>query len=104
MRDTREFGRRGQVDPYGAHSMLCHQLPFGGIGAFTADFFSVFDYVSPNVYFVADCNLGYQMIGVAKEVAKVMMCVFSQVLHPFRFARLAEGDLNLTSHSPFAWS
>ena len=126
------LGSEAQVDPYGpsspyytvkddfidywtaglAHclkrfegcSLAYHKAPSGGIGAFTADSFPVFDYVRPNVYFVADSNHGYKMIGVGKEVAKVLMGDFSPVLHPFRFARFAEGDLHPTSHSPYPWS
>ena len=36
----------------------------GGVGAFTADNFPVFDWVKPNVYAVLDSNHGYKMIGV----------------------------------------
>jgi hypothetical protein len=64
----------------------------------------VFDYMLPNVFVVADSNHGYKMIGVGKEVAKVLMGEHSPVLHPFRFSRYAEGDLHPTSHSPFPWS
>ena len=44
----------------------------GGVGAFTADNFPVFDWVKPNVYAVLDSNHGYKMIGVGREVAKVL--------------------------------
>jgi methylglutamate dehydrogenase subunit A len=126
------LGPDAQVDPYGAQSpyytvkddfvdywtaglahclerfegcsMAYHNAPSGGIGAFTADSFPVFDYMRPNVYFVADSNHGYKMIGVGKEVARVLMGEHSSVLHPFRFARFAEGDLHPTSHSPYPWS
>jgi hypothetical protein len=64
----------------------------------------MFDYMLPNVYVIADSNHGYKMIGVGKEVAKVMMGENSPVLHPFRFARFAEGDLHPVSHSPYPWS
>ena len=43
----------------------------GGVGAFTADNFPVFDYMRPNVYTILDSNHGYKMIGVGREVAKV---------------------------------
>ncbi len=126
------LGPQAEVDPYGAQSpyytvkddfvdyftaglahclerfeggsLVYHKAPSGGIGAFTADSFPVFDFVRPNVYFVADSNHGYKMIGVGKEVAKVMMGEHSRVLHPFRFSRFAEGDLHPTSHSPYPWS
>lgn len=85
-------------------SLAYHQAPSGGIGAFTVDNFPVFDYMLPNTFVVADSNHGYKMIGVGKEVAKVMMGERSAVLHPFRFSRYAEGDLHPTSSSPFPWS
>jgi glycine/D-amino acid oxidase-like deaminating enzyme len=85
-------------------SLAYHKAPSGGIGAFTADAFPVFDFMLPNVYVIADSNHGYKMIGVGKEVAKVLMGEHSAVLHPFRFARFAEGDLHPVSHSPFPWS
>jgi hypothetical protein len=68
------------------------------------DHFPVFNYMLPNVYVVADSNHGYKMIGVGKEVARVLMGKRSAVLHPFRFSRYAEGDLHPSSHSPFPWS
>jgi hypothetical protein len=81
-----------------------HHAPSGGIGAFTVDNFPVFDYMLPNAYVIADSNHGYKMIGVGKEVARVMMGEKSGVLHPFRYARYAEGDLHPVSSSPFPWS
>ena len=44
----------------------------GGVGCFTADSFPVFDYMRPNVYVIADSNHGYKMIGVGREVARVV--------------------------------
>ena len=87
----------------GAH-LVYHKVPSGGIGAFTADSFPVFDAMLPNVYVIADSNHGYKMIGIGKEVAKVMMGEHSSVLHPFRFARFTEGDLHPVSNSPYPWS
>jgi glycine/D-amino acid oxidase-like deaminating enzyme len=81
-----------------------HWAPSGGVGAFTADSFPVFDQMLPNVYVIADSNHGYKMIGVGKEVARVLMGEHSSVLHPFRFGRFAEGDLHPTSSSPYPWS
>lgn len=126
------IGPNAQVDPYGtassehvvgdeftdywtaglAHSMerfegchlAYHWAPSGGIGAFSADSFPVFDYMRHNVYIIADSNHGYKMIGVGKEVAKVMMGEHSDVLFPFRFERFATGDLHPKSNSPFPWS
>ncbi len=81
-----------------------HHAPSGGVGAFTADSFPVFDFMLPNVYVIADSNHGYKMIGVGKEVARVLMGEHSSVLHPFRFGRFAEGDLHPVSNSPYPWS
>jgi hypothetical protein len=74
------------------------------IGVFSVDSFPIFDYMLPNVYVVVDSNHGYKMIGVVKEVAKVMMGEYSHILHPFRFSRFAEGDLHPTSNSPYPWN
>jgi glycine/D-amino acid oxidase-like deaminating enzyme len=87
----------------GCH-MAYHRAPSGGIGAFSADSFPVFDYMKPNVYVIADSNHGYKMIGVGKEVARVMLGEDSSVLRPFRFVRFATGDLHPVSNSPFPWS
>lgn len=126
------IGTEAKVDPYGpaspyytvgddfvdywtaglAHCMerfegcsaAYHHAPSGGIGAFTVDSFPVFDYMLPNVYVIADSNHGYKMIGVGKEVSKVLMGESSAVLGPFRFSRYAEGELHPASSSPFPWS
>jgi glycine/D-amino acid oxidase-like deaminating enzyme len=76
----------------------------GGVGAFTADNFPVFDYVKPNVYGVFDSNHGYKMIGVGREVASVLLGDHSRLLYPFRFERFATGDLHPVSSSPYPWS
>jgi glycine/D-amino acid oxidase-like deaminating enzyme len=76
----------------------------GGVGAFTADNFPVFDWVKPNVYAVLDSNHGYKMIGVGREVAKVLLGDDAPLLHPFRFERFATGDLHPVSNSPYPWS
>ncbi len=82
-----------------------HRVPSGGIGCFTVDSFPIFDYAPgiPNVYVVADSNHGFKMIGVGKEVARVLMGEHSSVLHPFRYSRFAEGDLHPVSNSPYPW-
>ena len=72
----------------------------GGVGAFTADNFPVFDYVRPNVYGIFDSNHGYKMIGVGREVARVLLGDHSPLLYPFRFERFATGDLHPVSSSP----
>ena len=43
------------------------QVRSGGVGAFTADNFPVFDHMLPNVYVAADSNHGYKMIAVGRE-------------------------------------
>jgi glycine/D-amino acid oxidase-like deaminating enzyme len=76
----------------------------GGVGAFTADNFPVFDYVAPNVYAILDSNHGYKMIGVGREVAKALLGDTPPLLYPFRFERFATGDLHPVSNSPYPWS
>jgi glycine/D-amino acid oxidase-like deaminating enzyme len=76
----------------------------GGVGSFTADNFPVFDHVKPNVYGVFDSNHGYKMIGVGREVARVLVGERSPLLYPFRFERFEAGDLHPVSHSPYPWS
>jgi glycine/D-amino acid oxidase-like deaminating enzyme len=80
------------------------QARSGGVGAFTADNFPVFDYMRPNVYGIFDSNHGYKMIGVGREVAKVLAGEHSGLLYPFRFERFETGDLHPVSHSPYPWS
>jgi glycine/D-amino acid oxidase-like deaminating enzyme len=76
----------------------------GGVGAFTADNFPVFDYFRPNLYGIFDSNHGYKMIGVGKEVARVLLGEHSRLLYPFRYERFATGDLHPVSSSPYPWS
>jgi glycine/D-amino acid oxidase-like deaminating enzyme len=83
---------------------LYKQARSGGVGAFTADNFPVFDYMRPNVYTILDSNHGYKMIGVGREVAKVLLGEHSSLLYPFRFERFSSGDLHPVSHSPYPWS
>ena len=42
----------------------------GGIGAFTPDNVPIFDWITPNVYMIADSNHGFKMTGAGKLVAK----------------------------------
>jgi glycine/D-amino acid oxidase-like deaminating enzyme len=83
---------------------LYKQARSGGVGSFTADNFPVFDYLKPNVYAILDSNHGYKMIGVGREVAKVVLGEHSSLLYPFRFERFETGDLHPVSHSPYPWS
>ncbi len=83
---------------------LYRQVRSGGVGAFTADNFPVFDYMRPNVYVAADSNHGYKMIAVGREIARVLRGEHSSLLYPFRYERFATGDLHPVSHSPYPWS
>jgi glycine/D-amino acid oxidase-like deaminating enzyme len=83
---------------------LYKQARSGGVGAFTADNFPVFDWVRPNIYAILDSNHGYKMIGVGKEVAKVLQGDHSSLLYPFRYERFETGDLHPVSNSPYPWS
>lgn len=87
----------------GCH-LAYHHAPSGGIGAFSADSFPVFDRMLDNVYVIADSNHGYKMIGVGKEVARELLGQTSDVLRPFRFERFRSGDLHPVSNSPYPWS
>jgi glycine/D-amino acid oxidase-like deaminating enzyme len=80
------------------------QTRSGGVGAFTADNFPVFDHMRPNVFVAADSNHGYKMIAVGREIARVLGGEHSALLHPFRFERFAAGDLHPVSNSPYPWS
>ena len=61
------------------------------MGAFTVDNFPVFDYVRPNVYGIFDSNHGYKMLGVGREVAKVIAGDGAPLLKPFRLGALRDG-------------
>jgi glycine/D-amino acid oxidase-like deaminating enzyme len=76
----------------------------GGVGAFTADNFPVFDRMLPNVYVAADSNHGYKMIAVGREIARELTGEHSTLLRPFRYERFATGDLHPVSNSPYPWS
>ncbi len=85
-------------------SHLISTEPSGGIGSFTPDSFPVFDVFCDNVYFVADSNHGYKMIGVGALVAKELLGQTQELLEPFRYSRYAAGKLHPVSNSPFPWS
>ena len=52
----------------------------GGVGAFTADNFPVFDRMAPNVFVAADSNHGYKMLAVGREIAEVLTGGHSSLL------------------------
>ncbi len=83
---------------------LYKQARSGGVGAFTADNFPVFDHLRPNLYAILDSNHGYKMIGVGREVAKVLVGEHAPLLYPFRLERFETGDLHPVSSSPYPWS
>ena len=83
---------------------LYRQVRSGGVGAFTADNFPVFDRMRPNVFVAADSNHGYKMIAVGREIARVLTGEHSTLLRPFRFERFSTGDLHPVSNSPYPWS
>lgn len=79
--------------------------PSGGLGCLTPDSFPVFDRFAENVYFIADANHGYKMLGVGALVAKELTTNKpDELLQPFRFSRYLEGKLHPLSNSPFPWS
>ena len=85
-------------------SHLMDTEPSGGIGSFSPDNFPVFDTFGDNVYFIADSNHGYKMIGVGALVAKELLGQPQRLLEPFRWTRYAEGRLHPVSNSPYPWS
>ena len=70
---------------------LYKQARSGGMGAFTVDNFPVFDYMRPNVYGIFDSNHGYKMIGVGREVAKVLVGERSRAALPVPLRALRDG-------------
>ncbi len=83
---------------------LIKEEPSGGIGSFSPDSFPIFDTFSDNVYFVADSNHGYKMIGVGALVAGELLGRPAPLLEPFRYSRFADGKLHPVSNSPYPWS
>jgi glycine/D-amino acid oxidase-like deaminating enzyme len=92
------------LERFGGTRPLYRQVRSGGVGAFTADNFPIFDHMRPNVYVAADSNHGYKMIAVGREIARVLSGGDSSLLRPFRFERFETGDLHPVSHSPYPWS
>lgn len=124
-------GEECEVDPYGTRSpyycvgedfyniwvaSLAHCMkrfegkrqfassqPSGGVGAFSADNFPVFDFMRPNVYVIADSNHGFKMIGVGEQVARVLTGESSKLLEPFSFQRFSQNKALPKSNAPFPW-
>ena len=126
-----DIGATAAVDPYGTRSpyycvddhfydlwvaSLAHCMkrfegtrkyaspnPSGGIGAFSADNFPIFDFMRPNVYVIADSNHGFKMIGVGEQVARILTGAKSDLLEPFRFNRFEQTNALPKSNAPFPW-
>lgn len=77
--------------------------PSGGVGAFSADNFPVFDFMRPNVYVIADSNHGFKMIGVGEQVARILTGETSKLLEPFSFQRFSQNKALPKSNAPFPW-
>ncbi len=76
----------------------------GGIGAFTPDNIPIIDWISPNVFMIADSNHGFKMTGLGKLVARRLEGSESVAeLQPFRLDRFANGKAfgSGTTHSPW---
>lgn len=126
-----DVGLECEVDPYGTRSpyycvdqsfydiwvaSLAHCMkrfegkrqfasnrPSGGVGAFSADNFPVFDFMRPNAYVIADSNHGFKMIGVGEQVARLLIGESSSLLEPFSFKRFEENRALPRSNAPFPW-
>jgi glycine/D-amino acid oxidase-like deaminating enzyme len=127
----KDVGDECEVDPYGTRSpyycvgedfydlwvaSLAHCMkrfegqrkfasrqPSGGVGAFSADNFPVFDMMRPNVYVIADSNHGFKMIGVGEQVARLLTGESAELLAPFAFKRFQEQKALPKSKAPFPW-
>lgn len=127
----KDVGSDCQLDPYGSRSpyycvgddfydiwvaSLAHCMkryegkrkfaskkPSGGVGAFSADNFPVFDFMRPNTYVIADSNHGFKMIGVGEQVARILTGETSELLAPFTFKRFEQAKALPRSNAPFPW-
>ncbi|UCG23109.1 MAG: FAD-binding oxidoreductase [Chloroflexota bacterium] len=75
----------------------------GGVGAFSADNFPIFDFMRPNVYVIADSNHGFKMIGVGEQVAGILTGKSGELLAPFAYSRFKEQRALPRSNAPFPW-
>ncbi len=76
----------------------------GGIGAFTPDNVPIMDWITPNVYMIADSSHGYKMTGIGKLVARQILGSESvPELRPFGLDRYASGRAfgSGTTNSPW---
>lgn len=88
---------------YEGQRIYASKKPSGGVGAFSADNFPVFDFMRPNVYMIADSNHGFKMIGVGEQVARILTGEESELLEPFSFSRFEEQKALPKSNAPFPW-
>jgi methylglutamate dehydrogenase subunit A len=88
---------------YGGTRQYASRAPSGGIGAFSADNFPVFDFMRPNVYVIADSNHGFKMIGVGEQVARILTGETSELLQPFAYERFERQAALPKSNAPFPW-
>lgn len=88
---------------YEGQRQYASSVPSGGVGAFSADNFPIFDFVRPNVYAIADSNHGFKMIGVGEQVARILTGESSELLAPFAYSRFAEQKPLPKSNAPFPW-
>jgi hypothetical protein len=86
----------------GTRKFASHK-PSGGVGAFSADNFPVFDFMQPNVYVIADSNHGFKMIGVGEQVARILTGESSELLAPFAYDRFVRHQTLPKSNAPFPW-
>ncbi|HCB48677.1 MAG TPA: monomeric sarcosine oxidase [Chloroflexi bacterium] len=88
---------------YEGKRRFASKKPSGGVGAFSADNFPVFDFMRPNVYIIADSNHGFKMIGVGEQVARILTGKSSELLAPFAYSRFEEQKALPKSNAPFPW-
>ena len=88
---------------YEGKRQFASKKPSGGVGAFSADNFPIFDFMRPNVYTIADSNHGFKMIGVGEQVARILTGETSELLTAFAYSRFEEQRTLPKSNAPFPW-
>lgn len=88
---------------YEGKRQFASRRPSGGVGAFSADNFPIFDFMRPNCFVIADSNHGFKMIGVGEQVARLLTGGRAELLEPFSFQRFAEARSLPKSKAPFPW-